>query len=858
MKSKPKNSVRLPNHVIPKRYLITLFPNLNEFIFSGEEEIVVDLLKPTKKIILHAAELDIDSSEILTGTKRIKAQNISYDDKAETATILFEKIISRGEGRLKLNFTGILNDKMRGFYRSKYRHEGKEHHMAVTQFESTDARRAIPSFDEPAKKAIFDIKLIIPEDHTAISNTLETDIAIHSPGYKIVTFGPTPKMSTYLLAFIVGKFEHIEDKTKSGVKVRVFTTSGKKHQAKFALEMAKKSLEFYEDYFDIAYPLSSLDMIAIPDFASGAMENWGAVTYRETSILVDENLSATINKQNIAYTIAHELAHMWFGNLVTMEWWTHLWLNEGFATYIGWLAVDNIYPKWDIWAQFVFSDHSGALNLDGLKNTHPIEVEVHHPSEISEIFDAISYEKGASIIRMLASYLGEENFREGLRNYLNKHKYSNATTVDLWNSLGKASGKNVKKIMQNWTGKAGYPLVSVSEKNNKLKPSQTRLRLTQSRFFSNPISAKESKDKTVWSIPLDKYIFDKKSSLIPKPEYPLKLNRGETSFVRVKYPLGILKSLEGPIKKKILSVEDRFGLIRDAFAFAQSGDASTIDALVLTQSFENEVNFITWAEIASNLLAIKNLVFKEDFYEEYKTFCRNLFSPIAQKLGWNKKSGESHTQTLLRNVILYGFGTCGDEKTIRKARGLFEEMISKKINPDSDLRGIVYRLVAENGAEEEYLQLKKLYDDSPFEEEKNRIFRALCSFDDMKLLARTLDFAFSDKVRAQDKFKAVSFVWGNSFGQDLAWSYVKKNWGQITKTFAGGHLYTRFIQPAAFFTDSKKALEIEEFFKKNPSVGLERTIAQVTEQIRANHLWLSRDKSKISEFLKQKNNFRLS
>ena len=454
MKLKPK-TVRLPEHIIPKRYSITLHPNLNEFTFKGEEEILLKITKPTKEITLHAAELEITSAEIIAGRKKLGSKNIAYNEKAETVTISFDKIISKGDAKLKLKFTGILNDKMRGFYRSKYEIGGKHHHMAVTQFESTDARRAIPSFDEPAKKAIFDVKLIVPADHTAISNTIESEIAEHSEGYKIITFEPTPKMSTYLLAFVVGKFEFIEThstrsarsgQAQTDIKIRVFTTPGKKHQAEFALKTAKDCLEFYEKYFGIDYPLPALDLIAIPDFASGAMENWGAVTYRETALLVDEELTSTANKQWVALVIAHELAHMWFGNLVTMEWWTHLWLNEGFASYIEYLAVDHIFPDWHIWTQFVYMDHAKALELDGLANTHPIEVEVHHPSEISEIFDAVSYSKGASIIRMLAEYVGENNFRKGLQHYLRKHQYSNAKTLDLWMALEKASGKNVKKI----------------------------------------------------------------------------------------------------------------------------------------------------------------------------------------------------------------------------------------------------------------------------------------------------------------------------------------------------------------------------------------------------------------------------
>ena len=836
-------NVRLPEHVIPKRYSITLFPNLQEFTFSGEEEITLELREPAKEIILHAAELEITSAEIISDKKKLKAAKITYDEKAETATISFDNIITKGESKLKLTFAGILNDKMRGFYRSKYKHEGKDQYMAVTQFESTDARRAFPSFDEPAKKAIFDVRLIIPGDHVAISNTIESEIAEHSPGYKIVTFEPTPKMSTYLLALIVGKFEHIEVKTKAGVKVRVFTTFGKKHQAKFALNTAKKCLEFYEDYFGIPYPLPSLDLIAIPDFASGAMENWGAVTYRETALLVDEELSSTVNKQWVALVIAHELAHMWFGNLVTMEWWTHLWLNEGFASYIEYLAVDKIFPAWHIWTQFVYMDHSKALELDGLKNTHPIEVEVHHPSEISEIFDAVSYSKGASIIRMLANYLGEKVFQKGLQSYLKKHQYSNATTLDLWAALEKVSGRKVKKIMENWTGKPGYPLVTVSDQDKKLK-------LTQSRFFSSPLSASALNDKTLWSIPLDSFLFSKESLFIPKSKGLIKLNGGETSFVRVQYPQSLLKLLEEPIRGKRLMPEDRFGLIRDAFMLSQSGHSSTIDALKLAQAYVQEDNFIVWAEIASDLKTISNLIVGQPFGDQYKTFCRNIFKSIATKIGWNKEPQESHSRTLLRSIVLSAFGSNGDKGTIQKAGEIFAEIVLNKSKIDPDLRGVVYNLVAENGGEKEYLKLKNLYSNSPFQEEKDRIFRALCFFKNIKLLKKSLDMAFSDQMRAQDRFKAISFIWANPVGRDLAWEYVQSNWESITKTFAGGHLYPRFIQSAAYFTDNKKADEIEKFFKKNPSVGLERTIAQVTEQIRANDLWLKRDKSKLSNFLR--------
>ncbi|MFN4181171.1 MAG: M1 family metallopeptidase, partial [Candidatus Paceibacteria bacterium] len=405
-----KTKVRLATHVIPLEYDIELHPDLENFTFSGKETIKIKITKPEKKLTLHSKEIEIETVSVEIKKDKLFG-TISYQEASETAIFSFPKVLNPGTYTLHITFRGILNDKMRGFYRSSYVYEGKVHHLATTQFEATDARRAFPCFDEPVHKSIFHVSLIVPRGQTAISNTLPVTKIEHESGFEVVRFAPTPKMSTYLLAFLVGNFEYIEAKTKRDVLVRVYTTPGKKHQADFALECAVKTLEFYEEYFDITYPLNTLDMIAIPDFASGAMENWGAITYRESMLLVDKDKTATANKQWIALVIAHELAHQWFGNLVTMEWWTHLWLNEGFASYIEYLAVDKLFPRWDIWTQFANHDFGVALRLDALEHTHAIEIPVHHPDEIGEIFDAVSYSKGASVIRMLAQYLGEEKFR---------------------------------------------------------------------------------------------------------------------------------------------------------------------------------------------------------------------------------------------------------------------------------------------------------------------------------------------------------------------------------------------------------------------------------------------------------------
>src|SRR3990167_7663892 len=634
---------RLPAHVRPERYKIMLKPDLEQFSFEGEETIDLFLEKSVKQISLHCVDLEIECE----GAK------IAYDEKQETVKLTFPKEIAAGKHQLKLKFKGTLNDKMRGFYRSKY----GDRHLAVTQFESTDARRAFPCFDEPSQKAIFDVTLIVPGHTTAISNTIESSVREHESGYKVVEFEPTPKMSTYLLAFIVGEFEYLEKG-----RVRVFTTPGKKEQAGFALDVAGKVLDFYEDYFGIDYPLPVLDLIAIPDFAAGAMENWGAVTYRESTLLIDEEKSSSANKQWVALVIAHELAHQWFGNLVTMEWWTHLWLNEGFASFIEYLAIDEIFPEYDIWTQFTGTELADAFSLDALKNTHPIEVEVGDPAEISEIFDRISYSKGASVLRMLWKYLGEKDFRDGLRHYLKRHQYGNASTEDLWKALEEVSGKPVGKIMANWTSKSGHPLIRVQRTGN-------RQQLIQERFFISPISKRESKDNTIWSIPINGKLMDKKSMEWTGNG---KLNLGEVSLVRVDYPHQYLKSLESQVKSGKLGAPDRLGLIRDSFDLAQSGNSPTTLALELAKSYINETDYIVWSELTGQLSQLDNLLAYESFYPNFQEFGREIYAEIANKVGWEKKSGEKHTDSLLRAMALYQLGKYGDVGVIKKAQELFQ------------------------------------------------------------------------------------------------------------------------------------------------------------------------------------------
>lgn len=854
--------VRLSKHVIPVRYDIELKPDLENFTFEGVETITLNIRKKTKSLTLHSKELEIETAEILADGKKIFGK-ILYDKKKETATFVFPQLIPDGKNKLTLIFRGVLNDKMRGFYRSAYLHNGKEHHMATTQFESTDARRAFPCFDEPAHKAVFHVSLVVPKGKTAISNALPASISEHSAGFEIVKFSPTPKMSTYLLAFIIGDFEYLEKKSNRGVKVRVYTTPGKKHQAKFALDVTVRMLEFYEKYFAIPYPLNTLDMIAIPDFTSLAMENWGAITFREIGLLVDERHTSARNKEMVAHVIAHELAHQWFGNLVTMEWWTHLWLNEGFASYISYLATDKLFPKWDMWTQFSTNDLGIALRLDSLLYTHPIEIPVHHPAEIGEIFDEVSYSKGASIIRMLASYLGEQDFRDGLRYYLKKHSYKNTETLNLWQAFEKVSRKPVAKMMRNWTSKPGYPVVKASIKGKEIS-------LSQERFFASPISKTKIKDKSLWpifsqvqflndiaqaggpSIAKNQKIFmSVRQKLVPrKNKGAIKINIGESGFYRTAYSPELLEKLKRPVADKTLSPRDRLGIVRDLFALSEAGTIPTTEALEFLSAYKKEDNYTVWLEIAMGLARLEQLLARNKNALQYlHRLIIDLFSPTLKRLGWDKGKNDLHADTLLRSLAVSRLGRSGDKKVIAEARKRFAH-IRRGGHASPDIRGAIYSVIATWGGIKEYNLLIARYKKETLHEEKNRLGNALGDFTDSKILERACEFALSKDVRPQDSVGILSSVGANPAGRDVWWSFVRKNWSTLVVRYGdGGYTLARLIKAISASAEEKHLKSFKKFFATHPAPGAKRAIEQVKERLEGNVAWLKRDGKKIEKFL---------
>ncbi|ESO94410.1 hypothetical protein LOTGIDRAFT_202512 [Lottia gigantea] len=855
---------RLSTNVVPINYKITLIPDLDKFVFDGEEVVQVQIKKPTKTIVLHSLDIIVKSAYYQHADSKQKEEGrISYGSTVEeTAIFTFSNDLKQGNGSLFLTFSGELNNKMKGFYRSQYtKSDGTTAFNAVTHFEATDARRAFPCCDEPAVKATFDISMIVPHDKTALSNMpVKSDVPSSDKKMKTVTFDTTPIMSTYLIAFTVGDYDYVEGTDADGILVRIYTPAGKKEQGRFALDVAVKTLPFYYKYFGIKYMLPKIDLLSVADFAIGAMENWGLLTFKEALILVDPENSSAVSKQHVALVVGHELAHQWFGNLVTMDWWTDLWLKEGFATWIEYLCVDYCFPQWDIWTAFVNDCLIRAVNLDCLHNSHPIEVKVGHPSEIDEIFDGISYSKGASIIRMLSDYLGNEDFRKGLNIYLNRHAYKNAETEDLWQALAEASGKPVKSIMDTWTKQMGYPVLKVERKQESEK---CILNISQNRFLADgkigegedlkwlvPISITTSTSPTT---PVKTILLDQDCVTVELPGVTqsqwVKINSGSVGVYRVQYTTDMLHSLIPAIKDKTLPCRDRLGLEEDLFALSRAGFISTVDVLTVIEAYTNETVCTVWNTLSSNLSSLANILQYTEYFDIYKQFVRKLFKPIAQKLGWEDKTGVD--EAILRGIVLNKVGRYGDEATVTEARKRFKDHVSGIKPLAADLRGCVYGTVLTHGDEEVFNQMMQLYEKAELQQEQRRILMNLGSIQDEKLIQKVLDLAISDKIRYQDTPLTLGGTTGTIKGRDLAWIFLKTHWNDLKTRYKCG-LLTRLVQaPTSGFATEEMAREIEAFFQANPSPGTERTVQQVIENTCIRAAWLEREKQPVGDWLKK-------
>jgi puromycin-sensitive aminopeptidase len=843
---------RLPRHVVPHRYDLRLEPDLRSATFSGRAVITVTVAQATSTIILNAVDLTIASATVEGSADGRLDATIELDPETQRCRLTFPRSFPVGEARLTLVFQGTLNDHLRGFYRSTYKDQsGATHTMAATQFEATDARRAFPCWDEPDFKAVFATTLVIDPSLTAVSNTAVLSDSIES-GKRVMRFADSMKMSTYLVAFIVGQLEATKAVLVGKTPLRLWTVPGKQPLTPFGLDIAAASLAFFEDYYGIPYPGDKLDLLAIPDFASGAMENLGAITFRETALLVDERTGTHAERERVADVVAHENAHMWFGDLVTMSWWNGLWLNEAFATFMEMLAVDAWKPEWNRWDAFGVS-RAAAFSVDGLLSTRPIEYPVRAPKDADAMFDVLTYEKGASVLRMLEQHIGPAVFREGVRRYLRAHAYGNADTNDLWVALGQAAKQAVPELMDGWIFQPGYPLVTVRQE------SETELVLSQQRFTY--LASSESTEQR-WQIPVPLRITaagatehrrllltDREMRVsLPQGVQHLFANEAGDGFYRVRYDSLLLQRIvEAGVDS--LAPSERFNLVSDAWATTVSGLTPLSDYLQLTSHFTGERDKNVWAVLLDSFSFLNRIIAADD-RPVLEAFVRARLMPAVTELTWQPKSGEDELVKQLRGELIGALGKLGNDSAIQaQAAEQYRQYHADPSRIDPNLVPALVAILARTGDEVRYNEFSNRSQTTATPQEERRYLFALAAFQSPALLARTLARTITGEIRTQDAPFVVSAVMGNVYGRELAWEFVKTNWDQMDRLFPKQGL-RRMCGGVVALATAELEQDVRAFFLSRKIDLGGKTLDQYLEQLRIAVTFRSRESRTLRELLR--------
>ncbi|KAK6334137.1 Aminopeptidase 2 mitochondrial [Orbilia brochopaga] len=851
----------LPKSIKPTNYKVQLEPNFKDFSFDGTVTVALEIVEDTNEIVLNSTEIKIHQAHLYKDAQEdpiqsLTAPEVKYNEDLQTATFGLGHPLKAGTtASLVVKFTGTLNDNMAGFYRSSYKDkDGNTKYLATTQMEPTDCRKAFPCFDEPALKATFDISLIADANLTCLSNMNEQSSKTLDNGKKMTTFATTPPMSTYLVAFIVGELKYIETNAFR-VPVRVYATPGTEHLGKFSLDLAAKTLEFYEKTFDSPYPLPKMDMVAIPDFSAGAMENWGLVTYRLVDLLFDETTSGASTKQRVAEVVQHELAHQWFGNLVTMDFWDGLWLNEGFATWMSWYSCNVFYPEWKVWESYVADNLQSALSLDSLRSSHPIEVPVKKISEINQIFDAISYSKGSCVLRMVSQYIGEKTFIDGIKKYLKKHAYKNTVTSDLWAALSEASGKDISHMMDVWTRQIGHPVVSVTETDSGIKVKQNR--------FLRTGDVRPEEDEVLYPIVLglrsktgvdeDVLLTEREKDLTVDKEF-YKINANHSGIYRTLYPADRLEKLGQAAKKGLLSVEDRTGMVADAGALVASGHQRTSGFLSLVKGFTEEREYVVWSEILNRVGSIRGAwVFEDQAVKDgLKAFNRTIISGVAHELGWEFKESDSHILQQFKALAFGSAGTSDDETVVKAAQEMFAKFAAGDkgaIHPN--LRSSVYAIALKNGGRKEWEVILNAYHTGANSDERNTALRALGRSKDPQCIKDTLALALSSDVKEQDIYLPLAGLRGHSEGITALWSWAKESWDVLEKKLPPGlGMLGSIVQiVTSSFTSEEHIKDVRKFFDERSTKGFDKGLAQALDAVTAKAKWLERDRGDVKAWL---------
>ena len=842
---------RLPDTAVPSHYQLKFTPNLQTAKFDGSETIDLDVRKPTNTITLNAVDIDFKNVEITSGgtTQQGKA---AEDPKTEMATLTFDHPVPAGPAKLHIEFSGTLNDQLRGFYLSK----SEKRNYAVTQMEPTDARRAFPSFDEPAMKATFDIALVIDQGDTAISNgKIVKDEPGPGDGKHTLTFATSPKMSTYLVAMAVGDFTCIHGGADN-IPIRVCDIPGREKLLTFALKAAEENLKYFDRYYAIKYPYGKLDIIAFPDFSAGAMENTAAITYREVLLAIDPQRASVRTQKVVADALAHEMAHQWFGDLVTAQWWDDIWLNEGFATWMSPKPLRSWSPQWHVEMDEI-ADSSGAMSTDSLRYTRAIRNPAANTAEITQQFDNIAYQKGAAVLRMIEAYVGEQVFREGVNQYLKEHEYGNATSEDFWNTQSRVSQKPVDKIMRSFVVQPGVPLVNVA---SKCEGGSTTVTLSQERFAFDPAVVQASKD-ALWQIPVClrmpggapacEVMTEKQQTRTLTGCAPYVYGNADArGYYRTAYDSATLRKIAETAPKDLKPTE-REQFVSDAWALVRSGATNVDEFLVMAGGMQGEREFGVLLSLDRDLEFISDHLVTDADRAQYEAWVRNLLHPIAEELGYHTAPNDDDNTKQLRASVLHTLGYAGNDPKVVK---LAQEMTAQALNgdeTDAALFGGMVHIAAMHGNAALYDKVAaRLKDPKLPPDEFYTWWFALTSFRDPALLKRTLETVKTPAVRNQDAPEVIGQIWANPAGEQLGWEFFKSNWPELKDKMAT-YSYGEMAAGTSVFCDARLRDDVQQFFSREMPMGkrsLDRALERIDNCIRLRQ----QQEPRMVMFLKQK------
>jgi len=858
------DTFRLSQSMRPVRYELTLEPDLGAATFTGIADITLLVDEASTEIQCNALDLDILTAVVTHHEGgEIAITGVDLDAETERLTFTLATPLAEGSAHLQIRFTGTLNDKLRGFYRSTFIDtDGNDQIIATTQFEATDARRAFPCWDEPAFKASYAITLVVDQDLFAVSNAAELSRTQDpvNPHKHRVRFAETMIMSTYLVAFIVGPLEATDPVDVDGVPLRVVYPKGKGHLSTYALEVGAFCLRHFTNYYGIPYPGDKLDLVAIPDFAFGAMENLGCVTFREILLLVDPATTTQAELLNVTDVINHELAHMWFGDLVTMKWWNGIWLNEAFATFMEMHATDAFRPEWDRWVTFGLS-RTAAFDTDSLSSTRPIEYPVISPADAEGMFDILTYEKGAAVVRMLEQYLGEEEFRSGIRLYLSRHMYGTTETTDLWDAIEEATGEPVRRIMDSWIFQGGFPVIDVEIVNDG-----RTARFTQHRFgYAGDLGDGESlipafDDTTKWAIPL---IFSQKSATdgvitfekvlldgpsidsdLVEPAEWLLVNTEGTGFYRARYARPLREALVAHALSDLSPIE-RYGLIDDIWSSVLAGDLEANDFLLTVEAFVDETDLSVWQRIIGGLNALDRIVDGESRTALHKRI-HALLTPAYRRLGDEPRPPDSDRQRALRGALFEMLGTIGGDLDVRaRARVLVEV---EGLAPDPALLAAAVNVVAANGSAQDFEKFIARMRSATTPQEELRYLSALADFPDPDLIARLARMAVTDEIRTQNAPLLLRRALGNRDAGEIAWFFVAAEWDLVNRRFPSNSI-SRLLEGIRSLSKPSVASQVLVFFETHAVPQGDRILAQHLERLEVNVALRNREGKRFSHAL---------